>query len=137
MVCHSDFGPWNIVWDGTTPVGLLDFEYARPGDPLDDVAFALDYVVPFRDDATCLRWHRFRKPPDRQRRLRLFAEAYGLASAEGLVDRVIMSQHEHLEVVRRLADRGDRRQVDLVAIGYLLELRERVQWSVAHRHLME
>jgi hypothetical protein len=36
----------------------LDFEYARPGDPLDDVAFALEYVVPFRDDATCLRWHR-------------------------------------------------------------------------------
>ena len=38
LVRHGDFGPWNIVWDGVTPVGLLDFEYARPGDPLDDVA---------------------------------------------------------------------------------------------------
>jgi hypothetical protein len=45
--------------------------------------------VPFHDDATCLRWHRFIKPPDRRRRLRLFAETYGLASVEGLVDRVI------------------------------------------------
>lgn len=106
VVCHRDFGPWNIVWDGTTPVGLLDFEYARPGDPLDDVAYALEYVVPFRDDATCLRWHAFSELPHRRRRLELFAEAYGLTSVEGLVDRVIASQREHLEVVRRLADRG-------------------------------
>jgi hypothetical protein len=137
LACHGDFGPWNIVWNGTAPVGLLDFEYARPGDPLDDLAYALEYVVPFRDDATCLSWHRFTKPPDRRRRLRVFAEAYGLASVGDLVDRVIMSQREHVELVRRLADRGDRRQVGLVASGYLLELRERVQWSVAHRHLME
>lgn len=137
LVCHGDFGPWNIVWNGTTPVGLLDFEYARPGDPLDDVAYALEYVVPFRDDATCLRWHRFTKPPDRQRRLKLFAEAYGLASVDGLVDQVITGQRGQVELVRRLADRGDRRQLDLVARGYLLELQGRVQWSVAHRHLME
>lgn len=97
--------------------GLLDFEYARPGDPLDDVAYVLEYVVPFRDDATCLRWHRFTKPPDRQRRLKLFAEAYGLASVDGLVDQVLTSQRGRVELVRRLADRGDRRQVDLVARG--------------------
>ena len=137
LVCHGDFGPWIIVWNGTTPVGLLDFEYARPGDPLDDVAYALEYVVPFRDDATCLRWHRFTSPPDRRRRLKLFAEAYGLASVEGLVDRVITSQRAQGELVRQLANRGHPRQADLVASGYLLELRERVQWSVAHRHLME
>jgi hypothetical protein len=136
VVCHGDFGPWNVVWDGTTPVGLLDFEYARPGDPLEDVAYALEYVVPFRDDATCLRWHRFTEPPDRRRRLALFAEAYGLTSTDGLVDRVILRQHEQLEMVRRLADRGDRRQVDLVAKGYLAELADRIEWSVAHRQLM-
>jgi hypothetical protein len=32
---------------------------------------------------------------------------------------------------------GDRRQVQLVASGYLLELQDRIQWSVAHRHLMD
>jgi aminoglycoside phosphotransferase (APT) family kinase protein len=116
-------------WSEATRM-LLDFEYARPGDPLDDVAFALEYVVPFRDDATCLRWHRFTEPPDRRRRLKLFAEAYGLVSADGLVHWVIMSQRRQVEIVRRLAERGDRRQVDLVASGYLLELQDRIQWSV-------
>ena len=46
LVCHGDFGPWNLVWDGTSPVGLLDFEYARPGDPLNDVAYACEYFAP-------------------------------------------------------------------------------------------
>lgn len=87
VVCHGDFGPWNIVWDGTSPVGLLDFEYARPGDPLDDVAYACEYFVPFRDDAECLRWLRYPSPPIRRERLAIFAEAYGLTSAAGLVDR--------------------------------------------------
>jgi len=77
VICHGDFGPWNIVWVGTTPVGLLDFEYARPGDPLDDVAYACEYFVPFRDDAECLRWLHYPKPPDRRRRISIFAEAYG------------------------------------------------------------
>jgi hypothetical protein len=93
--------------------------------------------VPFRDDATCLRWHRFTIPPDRRRRLKIFAEAYGLASLDGLVDRVIMNQRQHVEIARQLAERGDRRQVQLVASGYLLELQDRIQWSVAHRHLMD
>lgn len=136
LVCHHDFGPWNIVWEGTTPIGLLDFEYAGPGDPLDDVAYALEYVVPFRDDTTCLRWHRFEEPPHRRRRLELFAAAYGLASVDGLVDRVIASQHEQLGVVRRLAERGHSRQVALVSGGYLRELQNRIDWSTAHRHLM-
>jgi aminoglycoside phosphotransferase (APT) family kinase protein len=75
----------NIVWDGTEPVGLLDFEYARPGDPLNDVAYACEYFVPFRDDAECLRWLRYPEPPDRRRRLLIFADSYGLSSADGLV----------------------------------------------------
>ena len=136
-VCHGDFGPWNIVWDGTTPVGLLDFEYARPGDPLDDVGYACEYVVPFRDDATCLRWHGFSTPPDRRRRLELFAAAYGLASTEGLVDRVISIQRGQLEISRRLAQRGDRRQVELVAGGHLQELQNRIAWSLTNRHLLD
>ena len=23
-VCHGDFGPWNVVWNGPAPVGILD-----------------------------------------------------------------------------------------------------------------
>jgi hypothetical protein len=119
VVCHGDFGPWNIVWDGTTPVGLLDFEYARPGDPLNDVAYACEYFVPFRDDAECLRWLRYPEPPDRRRRLLIFAESYGPSSADGLVDRVIAIQSDMRALVARLAGEGFPRQVEQVTTGYL------------------
>ena len=93
--------------------------------------------MPFRDDATCLRWHGFSTPPDRRRRLELFAAAYGLASTEGLVDRVISIQRGQLEISRRLAQRGDRRQVELVAGGHLQELQNRIAWSLTNRHLLD
>ncbi|MGV9364612.1 phosphotransferase [Amycolatopsis sp. NPDC003731] len=51
VVCHGDFGPWNVVWRGGQPVGILDWDYARPAPRLHDVAYALEYVAPFRDDA--------------------------------------------------------------------------------------
>jgi len=137
VVCHGDFGPWNIVWDGNKPVGLLDFEYARPGDPLNDVAYACEYFAPFRDDAECLRWLRYPEPPDRRRRLLIFAESYGLSSADGLVDRVIAVQSDMRVRVARLADEGFPRQVDLVAAGYLEELQARIDWSLQHRYLID
>ncbi|MEU0536545.1 aminoglycoside phosphotransferase family protein [Amycolatopsis tolypomycina] len=73
VVCHGDFGPWNVVWQGEQPVGILDWDFARPGTRLHDVAYALEYVAPFRDDAECLRALRYPRPPDRRHRLELFA----------------------------------------------------------------
>ncbi|HEX2033459.1 MAG TPA: aminoglycoside phosphotransferase family protein [Chloroflexota bacterium] len=137
LVCHGDFGPWNIVWQGTRPVGLLDWEYAHPAPPREDVAYALEYVVPFRSDAECMRWLRYPRPPDRRRRLELFAGAYGLSSTEGLVDEVIAVQRAGLEYVRALAAQGHARQVREVEGGGLETLQRRIRWSEAHRFLFE
>ncbi|WP_425569539.1 phosphotransferase [Nonomuraea salmonea] len=135
VICHGDFGPWNIVWRGERPVGILDWDYARSGPRLHDVAHALEYVAPFRDDAECLRWLRCPEPPDRRHRLELFAAAYGLTSTEGLADAVIAVQQDGIEQVRRLAGAGHQPQVRWVAGGHLDDLRQRLAWSRAHRHL--
>ena len=137
IVCHGDFHPCNIVWDGLAPVGLLDYEYARVAQPIDDVAYACEYFVPFRDDAECIRWLRYPEPPDRRRRLSLFAEAYGLPSVDGLVEHVITMQQRMRDLIVRLAQEGLPRQVDLVRNGFLDEMDARITWSVTHRHLIE
>jgi hypothetical protein len=135
VICHGDFGPWNVVWDGATPVGLLDFDFAQPGDRLDDVAYALEYVAPFRDDAHAMRWQGFTEPPDRARRMVVFAEEYGLAAVDGLVDAVIRRQQMTCLQVRALADRGLEPQRSWVANGLCDELADRVQWSRHNRTL--
>ncbi|MFE9500330.1 phosphotransferase [Streptomyces collinus] len=26
VICHGDFGPWNTVWRGAQPIGIIDWE---------------------------------------------------------------------------------------------------------------
>ena len=106
VICHGDFGPWNVVWRGCEPVGLLDFDFAGPGDPMLDISYALQYSAPFCDDEECVTWHAYPEPPDRRRRIEIFAEAYGLPGTAGLVDAVIDRQELDIHQVRTLAARG-------------------------------
>ncbi|NGN64773.1 aminoglycoside phosphotransferase family protein [Streptomyces sp. A7024] len=136
VICHGDFGPWNVVWQGNRPVGIIDWDFARPGARMHDVAYALQYVTPFRDDAECLRWLRYPAPPDRRRRLEQFCTAYGLTTTAGVVDAVIDRQQETIDLVRRLASQGHEPQTTWVREGLLEELGRRLAWSRSNRRLV-
>jgi hypothetical protein len=137
VICHGDFGTWNVVWRGEEPVGLLDFDLAEPGVPLLDVAYALQYAAPFCDDEESITFHAYPEPPDRRRRIEVFAEAYGLSGTDGLVDAVIGRQEFDVHHVRSLAARGFEPQRTWVRRGTLDDLKARVQWSREHRSLFE
>ena len=134
LVCHGDFGPWNLVWRDGRPVGILDWDLAYPGPSTDDVAYALAYATPFRDDAHAMRWHAFPDPPDRRHRIAVFADAYGI-STNGLVDAVVERQRLTARHSRILKARG------LVAAWTttesVLNNDELARWSDEHRHLFE
>lgn len=76
VICHHDAAPHNVIWRPDGTLGLIDFDLASPGARIYDVAYAAWTWVPiFSDrDSITLGW----KHPDRPRRLRLFADAYGL-----------------------------------------------------------
>jgi hypothetical protein len=68
IVCHHDCGTYNWVVDDGAFAGMIDWDVAGPGVPLDDVAFLAWTGVPlYREEAL----------PDVVRRLRLVAECYG------------------------------------------------------------
>jgi hypothetical protein len=137
LVCHGDFGPWNLVWRGNRPVGILDWDYAWPNRKVHDIAYALEYVAPFRDDHECIQWLRYPAPPDRRRRIEWFAEAYGLTSIDGLVDEVIDQQQQVLSRARQLAADGCQPQLSWQDDGSLDESARRIDWSRQHRRLFE
>jgi Phosphotransferase enzyme family len=137
VICHGDFGPWNVVWRGAEPVGLVDFDFAGPGDPMLDVAYAVEYTAPFRSDEVAMRWHGFEAPPDRRHRMAVFAEAYGLPTGHMMVDAVIERQRLAISHVQQLADRNVQPQRSWVESGHLDELAARVSWSLTHRHLLQ
>jgi Ser/Thr protein kinase RdoA (MazF antagonist) len=47
VVCHGDYGPWNIVWRDGLPVAVIDFDDLHIGDPADDVAYALRVFISY------------------------------------------------------------------------------------------
>jgi tRNA A-37 threonylcarbamoyl transferase component Bud32 len=46
VLVHGDFGPQNMVFDATTlqPAAVVDWEFAHPGDPVEDMAWA-EWIV--------------------------------------------------------------------------------------------
>ncbi|BAK35802.1 hypothetical protein MLP_27880 [Microlunatus phosphovorus NM-1] len=135
-VCHGDPGPWNMVWRDGQAVGLIDWDLARPAPALDDIAYALDYLAPFRGDEDSVRWHGFDTPPDRRMRIRVFLDAYGI-DPPAIVDTILARRRATADELRSLAARGVEPQRTWVAEGFLETSERHLAWSVEHRALME
>ena len=136
VLCHGDFGPWNVVWHDDEPVGIIDWDTVLPAPPSYDVCFAMEYVVPFRDDDWAIRYHGFDAAPDRPTRIRLFLDAYGIEIPD-VVDAVAAVQWAGLDQVEQLAARGSLRQQQWIADGYLAQIADRARWTENHRSLLE
>lgn len=93
IVCHNDCGSYNWVVDDGRFVGMLDWDLAGPGVPLDDLAFLAWSGVPLYRDGD---------PAELARRIRLATDAYG--GGADPVDPVDLARH----AVARMTTAGDR-----------------------------
>jgi hypothetical protein len=135
IMCHGDFGPWNMVWENNEPVGIVDWDLVVPSPARFDVLYALEYSAPFRDDETTLKWHHFEEVPDRKHRIEVFAKAYGLKELGDVVSDVATMQRTVAGYEKQLAERGIQPQVEWVANGDLEEVEKRAKWTEANRQL--
>jgi hypothetical protein len=69
VICHGDFGPWNLVWQEGMPIAVIDFDNVYPGDAGDYVAYALRMFVGYGFAPG--------EPAELVRRTRLALTAYG------------------------------------------------------------
>ncbi|MFY7066362.1 phosphotransferase [Nocardiopsis changdeensis] len=96
LLCHNDPCVENLVFRGRRAAALIDFDLAAPGRPLWDVAALAYYMGPTLppEAAAGTVWEGL----DTARRLRVIADAYGLAGA----DRTLLPRtvEEYLEVAR-------------------------------------
>lgn len=137
IICHGDFGVWNIIWQGNEPVGIVDWDMAFPAKPEYDILYALEYAAPFRDDENTLKWHHFETLPNRKDRIAIFLDAYGTAPISNVASKVASMQREVNEHMKYLAVRGLQPQADWVANGALEEVEERAKWTEVNKSLFE
>jgi Ser/Thr protein kinase RdoA (MazF antagonist) len=75
VICHHDPGPNNAIFRNGEPIAFIDFDFAAPGDRLQDVAYlAWSWCISTRADRG--------SPSAQAAQVRLLADAYQLDPAE-------------------------------------------------------
>ena len=78
-MCHNDLCLENLVARDGEVVAFLDFDFLAPGRPIVDVVSTSRFVVPLRSHPRRDPWQ---DDDDVFRRVRLFADAYGLSDED-------------------------------------------------------
>ena len=90
VIGHCDFTPWNIVVRHGLPVGLIDWDFSGPVDPLVELAQAAWLNAKLHGDEVA-EIERLGSLAERTRQLRAILDAYGLSAKQrrGFVDRIV------------------------------------------------
>jgi Phosphotransferase enzyme family len=106
LICHRDLFPPNVVLRRGKPVALIDWDFAGPAEPLDDVVSAASHWAPLRTDAEKWGLGSDRIPE----RVRVLCDAYGLGAEERarFVDKAVAMRKGGFELHKRLG--GDERR---------------------------
>ncbi|SDT25506.1 aminoglycoside phosphotransferase family protein [Microlunatus soli] len=75
IIRHGDFSPFNTTWVDGTVVGVIDWDFARPGSPIDDLAYLAWQLVPLQPTGRCEQYG-LDPEIDLRSRLRTLCEAY-------------------------------------------------------------
>jgi Ser/Thr protein kinase RdoA (MazF antagonist) len=130
IALHGDFAPHNLVWTRGEPSGVIDFELARPGRPLEDAGFCVARVACFRDDDKMRRMG-FAAPPDRRARLVAFAEGYGAAPAQLLAEARLAIVAERRRI-GELGGAGVEPWATFLRLGLAKAAKAELAWLDAH-----
>ncbi len=126
IIRHGDLGPWNTVWEGRNLKGIIDWDFAEPGDPLCDVSQFAWYAVPLRSEA---HWSKagFSDKPDLRSRLAVLSDTYG-TDTSAILDTLSDLQLEEYRRTETLGSQGLLPWSIFYQRGDLAELKEENTW---------
>jgi aminoglycoside phosphotransferase (APT) family kinase protein len=116
VVCHNDYAPYNLVFDGRTLAGAIDFDTASPGPRAWDLAYLAYRLVPLtareNPDAPAT------PEAERDRRLDLLCATYGAPADAEAVGAAVPERLEELRAftLARARDGGPPELADHAAL---------------------
>jgi Ser/Thr protein kinase RdoA (MazF antagonist) len=105
IICHCDFGPYNLVWANENIVGVVDWEWARPAPATRDLAYAIWMTVPLRtdEDADAMGYDH---TPHAWERIKAFLAGYGFVDRTAVLQAVLALQREYRAKIENLGAAG-------------------------------
>lgn len=76
LICHNDLSPANTIYRDGAPQAFIDWDFSRPSTAVWDLSYAVRTFVPLYSADDCRQMGY--EPGQRDERLRLFCEAYGM-----------------------------------------------------------
>lgn len=131
IIRHGDLGPWNSIWREGVPVAFIDWDFAEPGDAIDDVAQACWYAIPLRGDDGA-REAGFDPLPDYRSRLTVFCRAYGGVEPDEVLHALVGIQIADRSRLIDLGGRGHEPWASFLKRGDLEQLDSEIRWLAQH-----
>ncbi|MEU6711982.1 aminoglycoside phosphotransferase family protein [Nonomuraea sp. NPDC046802] len=131
VICHGDAATYNCVFRDGRPVALIDFDTAHPGPRVWDLSYTAYRFVPLTDP----RHVNVFPVEERARRLRVFADAYGLAAPDrNILVETARARLGHLvRYMHEQADAGNAAFAAHVADGHDRLYRTDMEYLARHR----
>lgn len=125
IIRHGDLGPWNMVWESNLLVGLIDWDFAEPGFPVDDVAQVAWYSVPMRPSESCKDTGI--NSDNREHRLSCLCEAYGIDVGQVLAALTSLQQRE-IDRIIKFGGSGLEPWASFLSRGDVEEMTDELKW---------
>ena len=125
IVRHGDLGPWNIVWKSERLTGLIDWDFAEPGYPIEDLAQAAWDCVPLYAPKRSIQAGV--APSEQMARLKILCKSYG-ADVEATINAVSKMQEKEFFRIEEFGKLNKEPWKTLLHKGGIKEIADASQW---------
>jgi hypothetical protein len=138
VVVHHDVGTYNTVLRPDGSFAVIDFDFASPGRPVEDLAYVLWSWTPLWHDRSAVRREMGAVTmADRLHKFAAVLDGYGAGAGlrAQVPDAVLQCMTDHSRTVEDLAAQGDPAFVRMVREGHAERPRRDAEWFARHRDL--
>jgi thiamine kinase-like enzyme len=138
VLSHNDFAIYNLIFEGKSPVGIIDFDVAGPGPRLWDIAYTLYTCVPLSrvyhsETGEAVYYHALEHAECIKQRVNLFFEAYGAGIEGDYLEMVLLRLEELCKTIKRKASEGDLAFQRMIEEGHVEHYQNDIQFILENR----